>query len=384
MPAPHNGKLTAERVRFLFNYNPVTGEMTWRNPTSHNIHVGERVAETPFPNGCRYVAVDRERHLLHRVAWLFVHGSLPDENIKAKNGNYADIRIANLEPQSFADTIRNAKTRSTNTSGVKGVSWDKTKNKWQATITQDYKQVHLGRYDTFEEAVTARKKAEAEGGVRPPDYVTDPALRRHYATQIGRRSRLRQHWKRLIKESSQKMVGWGSFQEFLDEVSAAEDSRQTIAPIDGSKLVGPGNYQWVAVKKVDYIDPKGRLEYNRQHRAQNRDIYKDAELRRDFGISIDQYRQMLEAQQGLCSVCGKPETGIRQGKLLTLAVDHCHATGEIRDLLCGACNKGVGYFRDDPALLRKMADYLERHAERIAKQKAANANVIPLKKPGAS
>jgi hypothetical protein len=71
---------------------------------------------------------------------------------------------------------------------------------------------------------------------------------------------------------------------------------------------------------------------------------------------------MLEAQGGCCAVCRKPESARnKRGELLPLAVDHCHQTGKVRALLCSLCNKGIGLFGDDPALLRAAADYLERY-----------------------
>jgi hypothetical protein len=77
-------------------------------------------------------------------------------------------------------------------------------------------------------------------------------------------------------------------------------------------------------------------------------------------IPLAQYRAMVEAQGGVCAACKQPETEMHKGRIKTLSLDHNHITGEIRGLLCTACNKGIGYFRDDPAQLRAAADYLER------------------------
>ncbi len=76
-------------------------------------------------------------------------------------------------------------------------------------------------------------------------------------------------------------------------------------------------------------------------------------LRRFYGISIDTYESMLERQRGVCAICGQPP-GERR-----LAVDHKHDTGTVRGLLCEKCNRGLGLFRDDQALLRAAADYLD-------------------------
>jgi Recombination endonuclease VII len=81
------------------------------------------------------------------------------------------------------------------------------------------------------------------------------------------------------------------------------------------------------------------------------------------GITKLQYEAMLAAQDSVCAICRQPETRKdRSGHLLSLAVDHCHQTGKIRMLLCRACNQGIGFFKDDPALLRAALDYIERHS----------------------
>jgi hypothetical protein len=64
---------------------------------------------------------------------------------------------------------------------------------------------------------------------------------------------------------------------------------------------------------------------------------------------------MLEAQRGLCAICRAAPA---------VHVDHDHATDAVRELLCFNCNGGLGQFRDDPAVLRAAADYVERHRER--------------------
>lgn len=79
-----------------------------------------------------------------------------------------------------------------------------------------------------------------------------------------------------------------------------------------------------------------------------------------YGITHIQYKALLEAQQGKCAVCGNGETMLgRGGNTRSLSVDHCHKTGAIRGLLCDSCNNILGRAKDSPALLRKLAAYLE-------------------------
>ena len=84
-----------------------------------------------------------------------------------------------------------------------------------------------------------------------------------------------------------------------------------------------------------------------------------------FGITADQYLAMHQAQNGLCAICGQPETVTTKfGAVKTLAVDHDHGGGKVRALLCGSCNTGIGLLRDDPERLRAAANYIESHRER--------------------
>jgi hypothetical protein len=77
----------------------------------------------------------------------------------------------------------------------------------------------------------------------------------------------------------------------------------------------------------------------------------------------EHWPQLFAKQNGRCAICGEPETAPYKGKARRLAIDHDHKTGANRGLLCGKCNRGIGYFADDPARLRAAADYIERHAK---------------------
>jgi len=97
-------------------------------------------------------------------------------------------------------------------------------------------------------------------------------------------------------------------------------------------------------------------EYNKRKPASQKQI----DLKRRFGISLEDYEAMLEKQNGVCAVCGNPETVIdsRTNEPRSLAVDHCHTTKKVRGLLCMGCNQGLGNFRDNPEFLAKAISYL--------------------------
>jgi hypothetical protein len=80
---------------------------------------------------------------------------------------------------------------------------------------------------------------------------------------------------------------------------------------------------------------------------------------RRYGLTVESYQELEDRQGNACAICRKPGGTAGHERLY---VDHCHETGNVRGLLCMNCNSAVGHFRDDAALLRSAADYLDRYA----------------------
>lgn len=91
------------------------------------------------------------------------------------------------------------------------------------------------------------------------------------------------------------------------------------------------------------------------------DLFRSADLKKNFGITLGDYNVILEAQGGVCAICLGKESVVdnRTQKPRNLAVDHDHDTDEVRGLLCMACNQGLGNFREDAQTLRSAIAYLE-------------------------
>lgn len=77
-----------------------------------------------------------------------------------------------------------------------------------------------------------------------------------------------------------------------------------------------------------------------------------------FGITVEDYERMLAEQDGRCAICRSSEPG---GRCTTFPVDHNHDTGEVRSLLCGPCNTGLGQFKDDVERLKAAMQYLIKY-----------------------
>lgn len=98
-------------------------------------------------------------------------------------------------------------------------------------------------------------------------------------------------------------------------------------------------------------------------------VRKHRNLRKSYGISFEQYSEMLRVQNGVCDICHKPPMQQAQQSSV-LCVDHDHDTGIVRSLICSNCNKGLGQFKDDPDLLEEAAAYLRRHGKGVKKRAA--------------
>src|SRR5882672_6633830 len=103
-------------------------------------------------------------------------------------------------------------------------------------------------------------------------------------------------------------------------------------------------------------NPTRWAEYRRRYDATHPKAWKDYVLRATYGITLEQYNQILADQGGVCAICGGPP------KKRDLEVDHDHATGRVRGLLCHGCNVGIGFLCDSADLALRAAAYLEKHA----------------------
>jgi len=149
--------LTAERLRHLLHYNADTGEFRWRVPRKGSVKGG--AAGRLHYKGYREICVDGRLYRAHRLAWLYVHGQWPKEEVDHRNLNKADNRIENLREASHAQNKHNVPAPANNKSGFKGVSFHKQRRRWTAQICYLGKTQRLGLFDTPEAAHAAYVEA---------------------------------------------------------------------------------------------------------------------------------------------------------------------------------------------------------------------------------
>jgi len=165
-------------VKELLDYDPAIGIFVWRertidwfendkNPSMSHITWNSQYAGQPAGStDGNYIKIQirQQNYMAHKLAWIYIYGDEYKGDIDHKNRNKKANWIDNLRPATFAQNIHNSCLLKNNTSGVKGVSWVTSKQRWEASIMIDYRGIYLGRFKEFIDAVRARYNAEVQYG----------------------------------------------------------------------------------------------------------------------------------------------------------------------------------------------------------------------------
>ena len=173
-----------EMLRKLLRCDPDAGKLYWRQRTPDMFTSGKSTAErvctrwnTRYAGKEALTAKNGEGYLhgkifkrsisAHRVIWAITHGGWPLNQVDHISGDTADNRIANLRTVTNQENGLNQKLARNNTSGVCGVFWDKSFDRWVAKIKVAGKQMHIGCFIDKSDAIVARKSAEVKYGFHP-------------------------------------------------------------------------------------------------------------------------------------------------------------------------------------------------------------------------
>jgi len=169
--------ITAELVRQLLDYDPDTGIFRWRARPSFMFSSGRspagaaalwnwkhagKIAGSISKSGYIKIHISPAMLLAHRVAWLYVHGTWPSDQLDHINGDPSDNRIVNLREATQAQNNQNARKPKGGTSKYIGVSFMKHNRKWRAAISIDGKPHYLGIFDSEIEAHAVYLEAKAK------------------------------------------------------------------------------------------------------------------------------------------------------------------------------------------------------------------------------
>ncbi len=151
--------LTQERLKEVLSYDPVTGLFIWNHDrggtAKHN-----SVAGTSHTKGYIKIKIDGKLYFAHRLAFVYVTGEFPKEQVDHLNNIRHDNRWNNLRLVTQEENQHNRKKSKNNTTGIEGVYWEKARNKYKVQIYINNTCINIGRYDTLEAAKEARENAK--------------------------------------------------------------------------------------------------------------------------------------------------------------------------------------------------------------------------------
>lgn len=154
--------ITQDELMRLLDYDQYTGVFTWKVSTSNRVHVGD-VAGSHHNKGYLRISLNYICYLSHRLAWLYVYGHFPINQIDHVDCNKVNNSIANLRESTNKENKQNRrKPQANNTSGFLGVHFDKHRGKFMAKIVLNRKGKHLGRFTTAEEAYATYLQAKRD------------------------------------------------------------------------------------------------------------------------------------------------------------------------------------------------------------------------------
>jgi hypothetical protein len=162
-------KITIEELRARVEYDASSGKFTWLHcdacrPCWNSRFAGKQALCAPHSNGYLFGAIANQKLFAHRAAWALHHGHWPDGEIDHINHNKTDNRIANLRVVQRTQNAMNLSKSRRNLSGVTGVFKHTQTGRWQAQIRIERRSMHLGSFESFDDAVAARRKAEEQHG----------------------------------------------------------------------------------------------------------------------------------------------------------------------------------------------------------------------------
>ena len=162
MPIKSAGNPDLIKLKQYLDYKPETGIFIWRITRNWHAKAGT-IAGSVHEGGYLTIRIEGKAYLSHRLAWFYVHGELHElDQIDHCNLNRKDNRLCNLRKADHKDNCRNTGARSHNKTGLKGVGYDKRRNKYRSRITINKKIIWLGEFNTAEEAHAAYCQAAEE------------------------------------------------------------------------------------------------------------------------------------------------------------------------------------------------------------------------------
>ncbi len=156
-----NKQLTQSELKELLHYNKDTGVFTWIKSVGTKKSGAIAGHINIFRSKGYYrIQLNKKNYYSHRLAWLYIHGKFPDDEIDHLDGDGTNNKWINIRAVDHVENHRNRRLQANNSSGLPGVSWDKALCKWLVRIKIKNNSVYLGYQDNLLEAACIRKNAE--------------------------------------------------------------------------------------------------------------------------------------------------------------------------------------------------------------------------------
>ncbi len=152
--------LTQEILKSIVEYDSETGMFRWKKRLQKRKN--DWFSGYLQTDGYMQLRILNKMYMSHRLAWLYIHGKFPENIIDHINKNKSDNRIVNLREATHSQNQQNTDKKSNNKSGYKGVAYEKIAKKWRAQISIKGKRIHIGYFNTPEEASIAYKNKSNE------------------------------------------------------------------------------------------------------------------------------------------------------------------------------------------------------------------------------
>lgn len=303
-------QITQNRLKELLDYDSDTGVFTakvGRRGTS--AQPGDAVGTYVLKDDAIIISLDGRTYQMHNLAWLWVYGEFPEKQLIKLDGNGKNLAIVNLTLPASAS--RGEVTR--------------------ARLEQ------LLSYAPEDGKFYWKVRAAKNLLVRSLAGRVEKSTGHHIIVVDG------------VGYTRQRLV-------WLYENGSLPD--RALRFLDGDSL--NTKISNLALPEYDARTPEGKRDYQRIYRQNHFDTLRKSDLKKSFGITQGVYDFLFKKQNGVCAICKKSESAVRDGKVKWMAVDHCHSTMKIRGLLCQTCNSMLGQAKDDAATLRAGADYVEK------------------------
>jgi hypothetical protein len=170
--------------------------------------------------------------------------------------------------------------------------------------------------------------------------IKDLEKREKYQKEYWQSERGKEVLKKYYKRNSEKIL------EKQKEYEQSPLGKKTI------KKYAQSEKGKIKFKKYKQSEKGKEIERKYRQSQTGKKVTRKSELKIKYNLTLEQYEKMMQSQNGFCLLCGG------QGGKKALCVDHCHVTGKIRGLLCDLCNRGLGYFKDNPKTLQNAIKYL--------------------------